>query len=195
MLGQDGSAKCAECGGTFAVDDMIRHGAAFVCAKCKPVFLQKLAEGADVSARNLRYAGFWLRFLASILDGIILFIVSLGIQLIILGATLSQAVGLQQRPTALGFLELLAQLFGILLAIAYETFFIGRYGATFGKMAAKIHVVTADGGRVTYLRAFARYFAKIVSAFTLLIGYIMAAFDIQHRALHDRMCDTRVVMD
>jgi hypothetical protein len=38
-------ATCSECGNEFPPDDMIRHGNAYVCANCKPVFLQKLKEG------------------------------------------------------------------------------------------------------------------------------------------------------
>jgi uncharacterized RDD family membrane protein YckC len=70
---------------------------------------------------------------------------------------------------------------------------VGKYGATLGKMAAKIRVVTADGGKVSYGRATGRYFAKLLSAFTCLIGFIMAAFDEEKRALHDRICNTRVI--
>jgi uncharacterized RDD family membrane protein YckC len=191
VLGQGASAKCAECGSTFAVSEMIQHGAAYVCAKCKPVFLQKLAEGADVSAGKLRYAGFWYRVGASFIDGFILFIVGIGVQLI-LGIAILQAARSTQVPVTM---LLLQQLIGFAVAISYETIFIGRFGATLGKMALKIHVVTGEGDRVTYLRAFARYFAKLVSLITLFIGYLMAAFDPQGRALHDRICNTRVVMD
>jgi uncharacterized RDD family membrane protein YckC len=60
-------------------------------------------------------------------------------------------------------------------------------------MACRIKVVTAEGGQVSYLRAFGRYWAKGVSAIICLAGYIMAAFDDEKRALHDRMCNTRVV--
>jgi len=61
-------------------------------------------------------------------------------------------------------------------------------------MACKIRVVTADGGRVSYARSFGRYFAKLLSGFTCMIGYIIAFFDDQKRTLHDRICDTRVVL-
>src|SRR5262245_14487254 len=40
-----GQAQCCECRGFFPPDDMIRHGQLFVCANCKPIFLQKLSEG------------------------------------------------------------------------------------------------------------------------------------------------------
>ena len=71
--------------------------------------------------------------------------------------------------------------------------FIGRYGATLGKMALGLRVVTSEGAPVTYARALGRYFAKLLSAFLCGIGYLLAAFDEQKRALHDRICDTRVV--
>jgi hypothetical protein len=41
----EGRATCAECGGAFEVQDMVRHGSLYVCAQCKPRFLQKLGEG------------------------------------------------------------------------------------------------------------------------------------------------------
>ena len=72
------------------------------------------------------------------------------------------------------------------IALSYETFMIGKYGATLGKMALKIHVMMADGGKVTYMRSLGRYFGKMLSGLTCLIGYIMAAFDDERRALHDR---------
>ena len=82
--------------------------------------------------------------------------------------------------------------FQIVVAVCYEGILVGKYGATLGKMALKIKVVTADGGRVSYPRAFGRYFAKMLSSFTCLIGFIIAAFDNpQRRALHDYICNTR----
>jgi uncharacterized RDD family membrane protein YckC len=60
-------------------------------------------------------------------------------------------------------------------------------------MAMGLKVVRADGSPVSIGLAFGRYFAKMLSGFILLIGYIMAAFDAQKRALHDMICDTRVI--
>jgi uncharacterized RDD family membrane protein YckC len=53
--------------------------------------------------------------------------------------------------------------------------------------------VTATGGKVSYPRALGRFFAKILSSLICLIGFIIAGFDSEKRALHDRICDTRVV--
>src|SRR5262249_7630217 len=84
-------------------------------------------------------------------------------------------------------------LISLVIGIVYEVGFLGRFGATPGKMACKIKVVTATGAPISYGRAFGRNFAKILSGLIFLIGYIMAAFDSEKRALHDRICDTRVI--
>jgi uncharacterized RDD family membrane protein YckC len=84
-------------------------------------------------------------------------------------------------------------LLSVSVQCAYETFFIGKMGATPGKMALGLKVVRADGSPVDYARAAGRFFAKILSGIILAIGYIMAGFDAQKRALHDMICDTRVI--
>jgi uncharacterized RDD family membrane protein YckC len=75
----------------------------------------------------------------------------------------------------------------------YSAFFVGTYGATPGKMVCRIKIVNADGSKVSYGKAIGRYFAELLNAFTLYIGYIIAAFDDEKRTLHDRICNTRVV--
>jgi uncharacterized RDD family membrane protein YckC len=189
------TAVCAECGNTFAQGDMIAHGSHFICANCKPVFMQKLAEGANITGNRppMRYAGFWIRFAAIFLDGILLQILRVLFGLVFglsMAEILSGRSNATSAPMPIYFVMTLVM---SILNIAYEVYFIGRWGATLGKMACKIKVVRSDGERVTYLRSLARYFAKILSAVIFCIGYIMAAFDSEKRALHDRICDTRVV--
>ncbi len=188
--GQGAEAVCAECGKMFSIQDMIHHGEVYICANCKPVFLQKLAEGAQINTGALNYAGFWTRFAAYFLDALMLFAVSFGINLIA-GLSAAQAIGAQ--PKGAIALQIILFVINLSIGISYEVVLIGKYGATLGKMACKIKVVTADGGRVSYLRALGRYFAKMLSGFACLIGYIIAAFDGQKRALHDHICNTRVV--
>jgi uncharacterized RDD family membrane protein YckC len=184
-------AVCAECGGVFNIQDTIAYGGVRVCARCKPIFMQKLAEGAKLHTGVLSYAGFWTRFAAVFLDGIMLGVVNMVLNFVFIGAMTSTAR--PNSPGALG-MQLVLMFFQIAIALSYETFMIGKYGATLGKMALKIQVVTAEGGKVSYLRALGRYFAKMLSGLTCLIGYLMAAWDDQKRTLHDRICDTRVVM-
>src|SRR6185436_4066587 len=68
-------AVCTECNRIYPTSSMIRYGEAHVCANCKPTFLQKLSEGARMNFGALVYAGFWIRWLAKILDNIIITIV------------------------------------------------------------------------------------------------------------------------
>jgi uncharacterized RDD family membrane protein YckC len=190
-IGIKPEAVCAECGKLFPKDEMIQHGAAYICAGCKPVFMQKLSEGAQIKTDELNYAGIGTRFAAVFLDGLIVGVFNFGLGLI-LGVAGAQAA----RDHSSGFLAIQFVVFAIELAVGatYEGVMVGKYGATLGKMACKIKVVTADGGRVSYARAFGRYFAKMLSAFTCLIGYIIAIFDKpQRRALHDHICNTRVI--
>jgi len=182
-------AVCAECGRIFPIESTIKFGDARVCSGCKPIFMQKLAEGAKIGG-GLSYAKIVTRFGAVFLDGIILGALNMVIRLVA-GLTAGQAVGVQPAesvPMQLGLFFI-----QMVIALSYEVFMIGKFGATLGKMAAKIKVVTADGGRVTYARALGRYFAKILSAAICAIGYIMAIFDDEKRALHDRICNTRVI--
>lgn len=180
---------CAECGRGFLREDMIKYGDSWVCAQCKPVFIQKIKEGINV--KQMDYAGFWIRFGASIIDSIITTVVSL---LISFGfGMMAMFTSSSSDPSNAAIYSVISTLLSLCITIGYETFFIGKWGATIGKMACGLKVVTPEGDKITYLRAFARYFAKIVSAMILLIGYIMAAFDDEKRALHDRICDTRVV--
>ena len=69
-----------------------------------------------------------------------------------------------------------------------------RYGATLGKRALGLRVITERGGPISLSLDTVRYLAQLVSSATLSIGYIMAAFDPEKRALHDRICNTRVVI-
>ena len=57
----------------------------------------------------------------------------------------------------------------------------------------RLKIVRPDGAPITYLRAFGRYFAEILSTLILFIGFMMAGWDEEKRALHDRICDTRVI--
>ncbi len=79
------------------------------------------------------------------------------------------------------------------LSLAYEVYFLTTKGATPGKMALGLKVIRADGGPISAGLAVGRYFAKILSGMILWIGFIIAGFDSEKRALHDHICGTRVV--
>jgi uncharacterized RDD family membrane protein YckC len=181
-----GQAVCAECGRSFPVQEMISYGPTKVCASCKPVFLQKLSEGASLQRGTVRYAGFWIRVGAKLIDGIILAVV-------FMPPLLYFAFKNAQNPTVLPVGQLIVQLLYIIGNAGYTIFFLGKYAATPGKMACGLKVITADGGPVSYGRATGRFFAEMLSGLICYIGYIMVAFDSQKRGLHDHICSTRVI--
>jgi len=183
------AGNCVECNLVFPVDSMIRYKNVYVCSNCKPAFMQKLAEGAQINTGELRWAGFWIRLGAQFIDGLIVLPLSFGVQLLT-GMSFGQIIGIENRSL---FMLVISQLLAFVTGVAYEVVMVGEYRATLGKMAVGIKVVMADGGKVSYMRALGRYFAKLLNTFTLYIGYVMAAFDEQKRGLHDRICNTRVV--
>jgi len=85
------------------------------------------------------------------------------------------------------------QLTSLAVTFCYFVFFWVYGGATPGKMIFKLRVVNPAGGPITWGQAIGRYFAQILSGLILCIGFIMAGFDDQKRALHDRLADTRVI--
>jgi len=189
-------AVCVECGKIFPVGETIRHGNARICAACKPVFLQKLAEGVRVNTGDLNYAGFGIRFAAKFLDGLILgvpFIVIFFLAMMpMMRADAHGARPNQFEPVQL--LPMFIQFGFIVVRLAYQIFFLGKFGATPGKMLCKLRVVTAEGGRFGYGRAAGRCLAEILSGMTCYIGYLMVLFDSKEkRALHDHICNTRVI--
>lgn len=188
-LASPGLPRCAECGKPFPEDEVVAVEGVWVCAGCKPVFLQKMWEGVWVGERPA-FAGFWIRVLAAVLDEFLrqsakVILVSAFMKL------LPEAAG----PSWTFGISLFAGLLGRALDMLYETWFVGKFGATPGKMACGLRVVRPDGSPLSYPRALARYWAKVLNFFTLMIGFVMIAFDEEKRGLHDRICDTRVVWD
>ena len=77
--------------------------------------------------------------------------------------------------------------------IGYSSAFLGKFGATPGKMVLRMKVVRANGEDISAMRALGRSLAEVLSAWLLYGGYAMAAFDEERRTLHDRAADTRVI--
>jgi uncharacterized RDD family membrane protein YckC len=81
----------------------------------------------------------------------------------------------------------------VAVQMIYVIFFLGKFGATPGKMICRLKVVTPEASAIGFGRAAARYFAQILTNCTFCIGYLIAAFDPEKRALHDHICRTRVI--
>ena len=85
---------------------------------------------------------------------------------------------------------------GIIWAVIpfyWAAFESSKWQASPGKMALGIKVTDLNGNRISFARASGRYFAKILSGLTLLVGYFMAAFTARKQALHDIIAGCLVV--
>lgn len=193
---------CSQCGQPSPLDELARFGDTLVCPHCKESFVQKLREGVAPVRPVFIYGGFWIRFVALLIDGIILAVTSSAVQLLLLGTAFRPFTN-QRTPippdqamaafaTMFGAMAV-SMLVSVAFGASYEGFFVARAGATPGKMVVNLKVVRPNGAPVSMGRAFARYFAKWLSSLTLCIGYLIAAFDAEKRGMHDMIVDTRVV--
>jgi uncharacterized RDD family membrane protein YckC len=136
-----------------------------------------------------RYAGFWLRLGALIIDAVILGIVNFVLTLLLGGGMMGDPANPQAGP-AFGA----ANGIGFLINIAYFTLLEGgSRQATLGKSLLGLKVTDMDGNPIGYGKALLRNIAKIVSSLILGIGYIMAAFTSRKQALHDMIASCLVV--
>ncbi len=130
--------------------------------------------------------GFWLRLVASLLDGILLLIVILPITWLIYGEEL-----LNSDQVIAGFWD---GVLNYLFPAAASLVFWRVWGATPGKMAVGARIVDADtGGRPSTGHLIGRYFAYIPSALVLLLGYFWVAWDKRKQGWHDKLAGTLVV--
>lgn len=198
-LGQPGPREtCANCGQAFPAALTMTFRGDKICSGCKPLVLQRIAEGLRPLAANTKYAGFWIRLVARMIDGTITSVISYIFQIPLMALGMVWMKPGRQNPTEppWGFFGLmgLAVLLSILAAGYYEMWFLVKKGGTPGKLILGLRVVRARGGPLTWGLAMGRYFGHMLSGLTMYVGYLMAAWDEEKRSLHDRICDTRVVI-
>ena len=81
----------------------------------------------------------------------------------------------------------------VLTGLYYSLLESSAWQATLGKRALGLMVTDLHGGRISFGRATVRYFAKILSGFTLSIGYVIGGFTERRQALHDMIAACLVV--
>ena len=154
--------------------------------------LTQPAVGVSTGVSFIGYAGFWRRFAAAFLDGIIINIGTFIIGFII-GLAWAAATGTAEGIESEG-IEPLLNLIGIVIVwLYYALMESSSKQATLGKMALGIVVTDMNGDRISFGRATGRHFAKFVSFLTLFIGFIMAGFTEKKQALHDMIASCLVV--
>jgi uncharacterized RDD family membrane protein YckC len=155
-----------------------------------------------------RYAGFWLRFVAFIIDWFALSLAGAIIAVPIILAILALGVGMSGIESPWEFLEqgkmmmvggiigliILMIMFSIVLHwLYYALMESSRFGGTLGKMALGLRVVDLEGNRISFGRASGRYFSRIITNMTMLIGYIIAGLTERKQALHDLIAGCLVI--
>jgi uncharacterized RDD family membrane protein YckC len=128
------------------------------------------------------YAGFWRRVAAAILDGLLLGVVTVPLTLGLGGEDASRAAASSASTIST-----------VISWLYYSLMESSAKQATVGKMALGIVVTDMDGRRIGFGKATARYFAKILSALILGIGFLMVAFTERKQGLHDLLAGTLVV--
>ena len=167
---------CAHSGRVYPMREMIPYGEALIGPEHKEEFLQLMMEGAaveipDATIQGTEYVGFWWRTLSSLLDYMIkmlpsgLCMVPYYVVAFAGGAGAVNPDG-EDFESLTGFtaMMMIAYGFGLLCVLAfsifYETWMVGKYQATLGKIIIGAKVVNPDGSRLTYKRAFIRWLAK-----------------------------------
>jgi uncharacterized RDD family membrane protein YckC len=121
-------------------------------------------------------SGFWRRFAAALLDGILL-----GIVQAIIGVLIDSPGAVYALSTVISY--------GYYIALEG-----GPRGQTLGKMALGIRVIDfTAGGPIGYPRALVRQLVKIVSGLVLLLGYLWMIWDKEKQTWHDKAANSVVV--
>lgn len=156
--------------------------------------MNSILDAPVATEQKLEYAGFWIRFVAALIDGIILGVVNMVLSFALIGGGMGMSMAAGDGDIgSFGMMFAVYYIIVIGIQVAYYALMeSSARQATLGKMAVGIKVGNEQGGRISAMNAVGRYFAKIISTLILLIGYIMAAFDVRKQALHDKIASTVV---
>ena len=143
-------------------------------------------DAQPVGTAPVGYGGFWIRVVAYIIDAILVSLV-LGVVTAVFGLKYVDFEHPENFDPTVNLLSILV--FWLYFALMESS----ERGATVGKMAMGLRVVSNDGKRISFLNATGRYFAKILSGMIFCIGYIMVGFTERNRGLHDMIANTLVI--
>jgi uncharacterized RDD family membrane protein YckC len=202
----DGAAFCSNCGQGFPVAVAARAPilSASVAAPMEGGAAAIPAHAGYAAVPRVEYAGFWLRFLAFLIDNVVM-----GIAFVLILIPLIFLTGLggfigtihpDEDFNDVGIFMLIGLIF---LAATVSLVFTWLYHAlmessewqaTVGKKVLGLVVTDLAGQRVSFWRATARHFAKIITNMVpAFIGYIMAGFTEKKQALHDMLAGCLVL--
>jgi uncharacterized RDD family membrane protein YckC len=199
---------CNKCGtqNDAAAQFCSRCGAPFNAAPPSPTPAAPLAGVAGYPApapfpavQYVPYAGFWIRFIAFIVDFFVVRVVLFPLKAMFgLGSLAIGGFGMHDYHSgfALPYILFGSGVLGLITIGAgwlYEALMeSSSYQATLGKMMFGMKVTDLYGNRIDFARATGRHFAKIISGLILCIGFIMVGFTERKQGLHDIIAGTLV---
>ena len=133
-----------------------------------------------------KYVGFWARVLATLIDSVLIMAITLPPLLAIYGLAY-----LENDEAISGLADILiSNILPMILVILFWT----KKQATPGKMAVSARIVDAETGKAPSVKqCIGRYFAYILSAIPLGLGFLWVAFDPKKQSWHDKLAGTVVV--
>ncbi len=180
--------SCCECGRSFSQEDLLVYEGLKVCGECKPLFIQKVIEGAI--RPHMEYAGVITRFLSLYLDLMLVSVVLLPVNGTYEYFNISNKLdpfvnlGMSLAISALGQLVHLAYIFVCLLF----------WDGTVGQLMCGTKMVRGNTGeRVKPGLAFCVACTNILMTFSCNLAMVTAFWDPEKRFLTDYLTDTRVV--
>ena len=174
-----GAWACGQCGAQFQV---AAPPSAMPPLPTQPVAPPGVAmrQSSGYRPATAEFAGFWVRFLAILVDGLLLGLVLGPLQA---GAALSKSTPFIVASAILAFI----------IVYGYFIIMTWRFQATVGKMVLGIKVFNTDGTAPGFGTAFVREISMILSALCCYIGFIWAGFDAEKQAWHDKIAKTYVI--
>ena len=203
----DGAAFCSKCGQAFALAAAPPRAPSTNASVAAPVGVGAAAipgYPGYAAVPRVQYAGFWLRFVAYLIDSVVMGVgfVLILIPLIFLTG-LRAFLGEIHRNEDLndvgifmliGFIFLAATVSLLLTWLYHALMESSEWQATVGKKALGLVVTDMAGRRVSFARATGRHFGKLITNLVpAFIGYIMAGFTEKKQALHDMMAGCLVL--
>ena len=155
--------------------------------------------------QKITYAGFWWRFLAYIIDDLIIGFVNfiilipvwavMGISIFKLSelSSINDEIAFGAIASLIGLISFSAMVSIVITWLYFALLESSSKRGTLGKMALGIKVTDLDGNRISFARATGRYFGKILSGMIFMIGYIMAGLTEKKQALHDMLASCLVM--
>jgi len=198
------AAFCAACGQPVNQPSTLAASAPGFAAAAPPAAAPPYGYVAPPAFPAMAYAGFWLRVVAHLIDGLLVgigfFVLAMiGLAMVGVGHFKNFAQGANNpddffTPDIIGVIFVLVVTATLMIWLYYAGMESAVYQGTLGKMALGLIVTDLEGRRISFGRASGRYFSKLITGLIPLgIGYAMAGFTEKKQALHDMIASCLVL--